>query len=57
LDVAHKILLPIKTHIRVLVTAADVILSWSVPSFGVSVNMCQCRLNQAIIFVKKAGVF
>mmetsp|Transcript_37378 Transcript_37378/g.63663 ORF Transcript_37378/g.63663 Transcript_37378/m.63663 type:complete len:283 (+) Transcript_37378:272-1120(+) len=57
LEVDNRILLPVKTHIRVLVTAADVLHSWAVPSFGVKVDACPGRLNQTTLFIKKTGVF
>jgi cytochrome c oxidase subunit 2 len=57
LEVDHRVVLPVNTHIRVLVTAADVLHSWAVPSFGVKVDACPGRLNQTSIFIKRPGVF
>jgi cytochrome c oxidase subunit 2 len=57
LEVDNRIILPINTHIRVLITAADVLHSWAVPSFGVKVDACPGRLNQTTVFIKKPGVF
>jgi len=57
LEVDNRVVLPINTHIRVLITAADVLHSWAVPSFGVKVDACPGRLNQTTLFIKKAGVF
>tara|TARA_B110001469_G_C9647191_1_gene327747 strand:+ start:2681 stop:3505 length:825 start_codon:yes stop_codon:yes gene_type:complete len=57
LEVDNRVVLPINTHIRVLVTAADVLHSWAVPSFGVKVDACPGRLNQTTLFIKKPGVF
>ena len=57
LEVDNRIVLPINTHIRVLITAADVLHSWAVPSFGVKVDACPGRLNQTTVFIKKPGVF
>jgi cytochrome c oxidase subunit 2 len=57
LEVDNRIVLPVNTHIRVLVTAADVLHSWAVPSFGVKVDACPGRLNQTTLFIKKPGVF
>ena len=50
-------MLPVETHIRVLVTAADVLHSWAVPSFGVKVDACPGRLNQTSMFIKREGTF
>jgi len=57
LEVDNRIILPINTHIRVIVTAADVLHSWAVPSFGIKVDACPGRLNQASLFIKREGVF
>lgn len=57
LEVDNRVVLPVNTHIRVLVTAADVLHSWAVPSFGVKVDACPGRLNQTTLFIKKTGVF
>ena len=57
LEVDNRIILPIKTHIRVIVTAADVLHSWAVPSFGIKVDACPGRLNQASLFIKREGTF
>ena len=57
LEVDNRIVLPVNTHIRVLITAADVLHSWAVPSFGVKVDACPGRLNQTILFIKTEGRF
>jgi cytochrome c oxidase subunit 2 len=57
LEVDNRVLLPINTHIRVLVTATDVLHSWAVPSFGIKVDACPGRLSQAFIFIKREGVY
>jgi cytochrome c oxidase subunit 2 len=57
LETNKRILLPIKTHIRLLVSSADVLHSWTIPSFGVKVDACPGRLNQINLFIKRAGLF
>jgi len=57
LEVDNVINLPIKTHIRVLVTAADVLHSWAIPSFGIKVDACPGRLSQASLYLKRPGVY
>jgi len=57
LEVDNRVILPLQTHIRVLVTAADVLHSWCVPSFGVKVDACPGRLNQIALFIKRKGTF
>jgi len=57
LEVDNRIILPTNSHIRLLVTAADVLHSWAVPSFGVKVDACPGRLSQASLFVRRDGVY
>nr|QJC59492.1 cytochrome c oxidase subunit 2 [Sargassum fusiforme] len=57
LEVDNRLFVPINTHIRVLVTSADVLHSWAVPSLGIKVDACPGRLNQVFLFVKREGVF
>jgi cytochrome c oxidase subunit 2 len=57
LEVDHRVVLPVETHIRVLVTAADVLHSWAIPSFGIKVDACPGRLNQTSLFIKREGTF
>nr|YP_009742261.1 cytochrome c oxidase subunit II [Neverita didyma]QID90343.1 cytochrome c oxidase subunit II [Neverita didyma] len=57
LEVDHRIVLPTQTDIRVLVTSADVIHSWTVPSLGVKADAIPGRLNQLSFYIKYPGVF
>ena len=57
LEVDHRLVRPLDTHIRRIVTAADVLHSWTVPSFGVKIDACPGRLNQVSRFVTRPGVF
>jgi len=57
LEVDNRIVLPTKIHIRLLVTAADVLHSWAIPSLGIKVDACPGRLNQVFLFLKREGVF
>jgi len=57
LEVDHRVVLPTQTDIRVLVTSADVIHSWTVPSLGVKADAVPGRLNQLRFYVKYPGVF
>ena len=57
LEVDHRVVLPTQTDIRVLVTSADVIHSWTVPSLGVKADAIPGRLNQLSFFIKYPGVF
>lgn len=57
LEVDNRIVLPVKTHVRLLITAADVLHSWAVPSLGIKVDAVPGRLNQTGTFVTREGVF
>jgi cytochrome c oxidase subunit 2 len=57
LEVDNKLILPILTHIRVLVTGADVLHSFAVPSLGLKIDAVPGRLNQTGVFIKRPGVF
>ena len=57
LEVDNRIVLPVNFHVRVIVTAADVLHSWAVPSLGIKVDACTGRLNQTSLFVLREGVF
>lgn len=57
LEVDTMVILPINTYIRLLVTAADVIHSWTVPAFGIKMDACPGRLSQVSLFIKREGIF
>lgn len=57
LEVDNRVVLPINTHIRLLITAADVLHSWAIPSFGIKVDACPGRLTQTSLFLKREGTY
>nr|YP_010327040.1 cytochrome c oxidase subunit II [Agrotis trifurca]UNP54314.1 cytochrome c oxidase subunit 2 [Agrotis trifurca]UTT74679.1 cytochrome c oxidase subunit 2 [Agrotis trifurca] len=57
LDVDNRIVLPMNNQIRIMVTATDVIHSWTVPSLGVKVDANPGRLNQTNFFINRPGIF
>jgi cytochrome c oxidase subunit 2 len=57
LEVDNRVILPSRTHVRVLVTAADVLHSWAIPALGVKMDAAPGRLNQTSIFLNREGVF
>ncbi|MCC2645825.1 MAG: cox2, partial [Burkholderiales bacterium] len=57
LEVNKRTMLPVKTNLRLLVTSADVLHSWAVPSLGIKLDACPGRLNQAPLYIKREGVF
>nr|YP_010384939.1 cytochrome c oxidase subunit II [Arcotheres purpureus]UPL64936.1 cytochrome oxidase subunit II [Arcotheres purpureus] len=57
LDVDNRTILPMMTQIRVLINAADVIHSWTVPALGVKADAIPGRLNQVSFFMNRPGLF
>ena len=57
LEVDNRVVVPVCTHIRVIVSAADVLHSWAVPSLGVKCDAVPGRLNQASLFIKREGLY
>ena len=57
LEVDNRVILPYLTQIRLLVTAADVIHSWTIPSLGIKADAIPGRLNQLNILFNRPGIF
>nr|YP_009545516.1 cytochrome c oxidase subunit II [Metapenaeopsis barbata]AYO45594.1 cytochrome c oxidase subunit 2 [Metapenaeopsis barbata] len=57
LDVDNRTVLPMNTQIRVLITAADVIHSWTIPALGVKADAIPGRLNQVAFLMNRPGLF
>jgi cytochrome c oxidase subunit 2 len=53
LEVDNRVVVPAKTHLRIIVTPADVPHSWAVPSLGVKCDAVPGRLNQISISVQR----
>nr|QHI42836.1 cytochrome c oxidase subunit II [Entelurus aequoreus] len=57
LEADHRMVVPLESPIRVLVTADDVLHSWTVPSLGVKMDAVPGRLNQTTFTSLRPGVF
>jgi cytochrome c oxidase subunit 2 len=57
LDVDNKVVIPVDTHIRLIVTGADVLHDYAVPSLGVKIDAVPGRLNQTSILAERTGTF
>nr|YP_009564025.1 cytochrome c oxidase subunit II [Ombrastacoides huonensis]QAX91375.1 cytochrome c oxidase subunit 2 [Ombrastacoides huonensis] len=57
LDVDNRTPLPMNTQIRMLISAADVIHSWAVPSLGIKADAVPGRLNQVSFLINRPGLF
>nr|YP_009643391.1 cytochrome c oxidase subunit II [Pyrrhopeplus carduelis]APO08808.1 cytochrome c oxidase subunit II [Pyrrhopeplus carduelis] len=57
LDVDNRVILPMNTQTRVLITAADVLHSWAIPSLGIKIDATPGRLNQGTLYINQPGLF
>jgi cytochrome c oxidase subunit 2 len=57
LSTDNPVILPVDTNIQVIVTAADVIHSFAVPSFGIKTDAVPGRLNETWVRIDKPGVY
>nr|AIS86055.1 cytochrome oxidase subunit II [Tivia sp. 1 DJGI-2006] len=57
LDVDNRLSLPMNTSVRVVITAADVLHSWTVPSLGIKADATPGRLNQVSFMISRPGVY
>lgn len=57
LDVDNHTIAPIKTHIRILISSADVLHAWTVPSLGVKADAVPGRINQVKFIRQRPGIF
>jgi cytochrome c oxidase subunit 2 len=57
LEVDNRLIVPWLEHIRFLITSADVLHSWAVPSLGIKMDAVPGRINQVGVFINRSGVF
>nr|YP_009312259.1 cytochrome c oxidase subunit II [Henicorhynchus siamensis]BAU46199.1 cytochrome c oxidase subunit II [Henicorhynchus siamensis]BAV71656.1 cytochrome c oxidase subunit II [Henicorhynchus siamensis] len=57
LETDNRMVVPVESPIRVLVTADDVLHSWAVPSLGVKMDAVPGRLNQTAFIASRPGLF
>ncbi|YP_054560.1 cytochrome c oxidase subunit II (mitochondrion) [Mauremys reevesii] len=57
LEVDHRVVMPMESPIRMLISAEDVLHSWAIPSLGVKVDAVPGRLNQSTFIMARPGVF
>nr|UKO33022.1 cytochrome c oxidase subunit II [Stenochironomus sp. 3CZ] len=57
LEIDNRLILPIKTQIRILISSSDVIHSWTVPSLGIKIDGSPGRLNQTNFYINRPGLF
>nr|YP_010379895.1 cytochrome c oxidase subunit II [Gymnothorax fimbriatus]ADO24548.1 cytochrome oxidase subunit II [Gymnothorax reevesii]UDF87704.1 cytochrome c oxidase subunit II [Gymnothorax fimbriatus]UEX93173.1 cytochrome c oxidase subunit II [Gymnothorax fimbriatus] len=57
LETDHRMVVPMESPVRVLVTAEDVLHSWAVPALGVKMDAVPGRLNQTAFIAARPGVY
>jgi len=57
LDVDNRTVVPFISNIRILISSADVLHSWTIPVLGVKADAVPGRLNQVQFTAQRPGVF
>lgn len=57
LEVDNRVIIPELTHVRFIVTGADVIHSFACPALGIKCDAYPGRLNQVSVFINRQGTF
>nr|YP_002970822.1 cytochrome c oxidase subunit II [Oplurus grandidieri]BAH70372.1 cytochrome oxidase subunit 2 [Oplurus grandidieri] len=57
LEVDNRIVIPMESPIRMLITAEDVLHSWAVPTLGIKTDAIPGRLNQTTFIASHPGMF
>nr|YP_009092509.1 cytochrome c oxidase subunit II [Lepas australis]AIQ85049.1 cytochrome c oxidase subunit II [Lepas australis] len=57
IEVDNRMVVPINSYIRILVSSTDVIHSWTVPALSVKADAVPGRLNQLTFLVNRPGLF
>ena len=57
LEVDNRVVVPVNTNVRVLLTADDVLHSWAVPAFGIKTDTVPGRLNETWFRATKTGTY
>nr|ACS37160.1 cytochrome c oxidase subunit II [Schistometopum thomense] len=57
LEVDNRMVVPMESPIRMLISAEDVLHSWAIPSLGLKTDAIPGRLNQTTLITTYPGVF
>ena len=57
LEVDNKVVVPVDCHVRMIITATDVLHSFAVPSLGIKTDAVPGRLNQTSFIAERTGTF
>nr|YP_011010656.1 cytochrome c oxidase subunit 2 [Halobates katherinae]WPW47336.1 cytochrome c oxidase subunit 2 [Halobates katherinae] len=56
LETDNRIVIPMNNQVRIIVTATDVLHSWTIPSLGIKIDAIPGRLNQGSMYINRPGV-
>lgn len=57
LEVDRRVVLPTEAQVRIIITGADVIHSWAVPSLAIKMDAIPGRLNQVGLLIQQPGIY
>nr|YP_626676.1 cytochrome c oxidase subunit II [Hynobius chinensis]ABC56089.1 cytochrome c oxidase subunit 2 [Hynobius chinensis] len=57
LEVDNRMVVPMESPIRMLISAEDVLHSWAIPSMGIKTDAIPGRLNQTTFIASRPGVY
>lgn len=57
LEVDNRLVLPVNTHVRVVITSNDVMHCWAIPSLAIRTDAIPGRLNAVSFLIKRTGLF
>ena len=57
LDNDHRLFIPLHQSVQILITAADVLHSWTIPALAVKADAVPGRVNKLSLLFKRPGVF
>ncbi len=57
LEVDNRVVLPVDTNVKILITSGDVVHSWAVPSFGIKIDAVPGRVNETWVRINKPGIY
>jgi len=56
INTSNRIVLPIITPVRAIITSKDVIHSWTIPNIGIKIDAIPGRINQIILIINRPGI-
>lgn len=57
LNVDNNLVVPLNSGIRIIISGADVIHSWTIPALGVKGDAVPGRLNQLFLYFNRVGLY